>query len=267
MLQLSGLIIYPIKSLGGISLASSVVTSRGLQYDRRWMLVDEHNTFLTQREHPQMALLKTAIDKENIIIYDSANGDDTILLPLIPGSAKTLLVKVWDDVCEAQVAENHVNDWFSKKLSIQCKAVYMPDSSKRKLNTNYATGPFGINSFSDDYPLLLIGQASLNDLNSRLEIPLPMNRFRPNLVFTGGMPYQEDDIKEFVINGINFYGVKLCSRCMITCTSQETAERGKEPLKTLATYRSMNNKINFGQNVISEKEGLIHVGDTMNIIV
>ena len=267
MLQLSELIIYPIKSLGGISLASSVVSSRGLQYDRRWMLVDEHNTFLTQREQPQMALLKTAIEKGCIIIHNNANADDSIVLPLIPSSAKTLRVKVWDDYCEAQVAENKVNDWFSQKLSIPCKAVYMPDSSKRKLNTNYATGPFGINSFSDDYPLLLIGQASLNDLNGRLKIPLLMNRFRPNLVFTGGTAYQEDDIKKFAVNGINFFGVKLCSRCMITCTNQETAERGKEPLKTLATFRSINNKINFGQNVVSEREGIIHVGDTMVIIL
>ncbi len=265
MLQLSEIFIYPVKSLGGISLASAVVTSRGLQYDRRWMLVDEQNKFLTQREHPQMALLQTSIYKDAILIHQAANVADTILLPLVPSSAETILVNVWDDYCHAQPAADAINKWFSQKLSIECRAVYMPDSSKRKLDSNYETGPDGINSFSDDYPILMIGQASLDDLNSRLQNLVPMNRFRPNLVFTGGLPYQEDSMKEFKVNGIHFYGVKLCGRCMITCTNQETTEREKEPLKTLATYRSIGNKVCFGQNVICGSGGSISVGDIIEV--
>lgn len=265
MLQLSEIIIYPVKSLGGISLASAAVTSRGLQYDRRWMLVDEQNKFLTQREHPQMALLKTAIENDAIKIYHAANIADTILLPLVPAPAQTMRVNVWDDYCEAQLAADAINNWFSQKLSIECRAVYMPDSSIRKLDPNYETGPDGINSFSDDYPLLMIGQDSLDDLNSRLQNAVPMNRFRPNFVFTGGLPYQEDSMKEFRINSIHFYGVKLCGRCIITCTNQQTTERENEPLKTLATYRSMGNKVCFGQNVISGSGGRINVGDIIEV--
>lgn len=265
MLQVSQIFIYPIKSLGGISMPAAVVTSRGLQYDRRWMLVDEQNKFLTQREHPQMALLKTAIENEAILIHQASNVTDNILLPLEPAPAETIRVNVWDDYCEAQPAADTINKWFSKKLSIECKAVYMPESSKRKLNPNYEMGPDGINSFSDDYPLLMIGQASLNDLNSRLQDAVPMNRFRPNLVFTGGLPYQEDSMKEFRVNSIYFYGVKLCGRCIITCINQETTEREKEPLKTLATYRSIGNKVCFGQNVISGGGGRICVGDIIEV--
>ena len=179
MLQLSEIFIYPVKSLGGISMPSAIVTSRGLQYDRRWMLVDEQNKFLTQREHPKMALLKTAIDSHSIKIYHAANIADTILLPLVPAPSETIRVNVWDDYCEAQPAAAVINKWFSQKLSIECRAVYMPDSSKRKLDPNYETGPDGINSFSDDYPVLMIGQSALDDLNSRLQNPVPQITFCP----------------------------------------------------------------------------------------
>jgi uncharacterized protein YcbX len=141
----------------------------------------------------------------------------------------------------------------------------MPESSKRKVDPLYAITNDDITSFSDACPILLIGQASLDDLNSRLEIPLPMNRFRPNIVFKGGFPYQEDSMKQFKITKMNFYGVELCGRCAITTTNQETAERGKEPLKTLATYRTINNKVCFGQNIISIGNGSISVGDTIEL--
>jgi uncharacterized protein YcbX len=264
MLLISELNIYPVKSLGGFSVHSSLVTSRGLQYDRRWMLVDEDNKFLTQREHPQMALLKTAIQKDNIIIYHSDNAEDQLLLPLQPLPAPTVRVNVWDDHCEAQIAGDDVNEWFSHKLSFNCKAVYMPESSQRKVDPSYAISEDDITSFSDACPVLLIGQASLDDLNSHLNIPVPMNRFRPNIVFTGGSAYQEDTMIEFKINRMNFYGVELCGRCAITTTNQETAERGKEPLKTLATYRNIGNKVCFGQNIICKGEGQVNVGDKID---
>jgi uncharacterized protein YcbX len=229
------------------------------------MLVDERNNFLTQREHPEMALLKTAIEKEKILVSHAANPADKVMLPLQPLPASTVLVTVWDDPCQAQIAPDVINNWFTRQLGTVCKAVYMPENSKRKVDPSHAINDDDITSFSDACPVLIIGQASLDDLNSRLKIPLPMNRFRPNIVFSGGLPYQEDSMMAFNINQMNFYGAGLCGRCAITTTNQETAERGKEPLKTLSTYRNIGNKVCFGQNIICKGEGQIKVGDKIDL--
>ena len=141
----------------------------------------------------------------------------------------------------------------------------MPESTKRKVEEAYAFND-DITSFSDGYPILLIGQSSLDDLNSQLAEPLPMNRFRPNMVIAGGQPFEEDTMAQFSINEINFYGVKLCDRCVITTTNQETGIKGKEPLRTLAKYRMTNNKVLFGQNVLCGGEGMISVGDQIKIV-
>lgn len=260
----SGLYIYPVKSLGGISLVFSEVTSRGLQYDRRWMLVDENNKFLTQREFPHLALFKTTIENDSIIIFNAGEEADKIKLPLSLVPSFTIPVTIWEDTCRAQLASDEINEWFSRKLSMRCRAVYMPESTKRKTDPAYSITGDDITSFSDGYPILLIGQASLDDLNSRLEIPVPMNRFRPNIVFTGGRPYEEDGIQAFKINAAWFDAVKLCGRCIITSTDQDTAERGKEPLKTLATYRTINNKVCFGQNIICKGNGPVRIGDKID---
>jgi uncharacterized protein YcbX len=139
----------------------------------------------------------------------------------------------------------------------------MPDDSQRPTDPRYADN--NITSLSDGYPFMMIGQASLDELNSHLESDLPMNRFRPNMVFTGGTPYQEDTINEFIISGIHFNGVKLCARCNVTTINQDDASKGKEPLKTLARYRSKNKKIYFGQNVVHKGTGTIAVGDELSV--
>lgn len=261
MIKISGLYIYPIKSLGGIAVQESSLTSRGLKYDRRWMLVDEHNRFLTQREYPEMALLKTKIEGESISVFHRKHNADIIFLPLVPGSGNRQTVQVWDDSCEAIEAQPDINHWFSEKLGIVCKAVYMPDESLRPVDNRYAIESSDITSFSDAYPVLLISEASLDDLNQKLEIPIPMDRFRPNIVINGVGAFAEDKMKTFSINGLSFHGVKLCSRCVVTTTNQQTSERSKEPLKTLATYRTINGKVCFGQNVICDHAGTIKIGD------
>ena len=112
----------------------------------------------------------------------------------------------------------------------------------------------------------MIGQSSLDDLNSRLEFPVPMNRFRPNLVFTGGQPYEEDSWKLLTIGNNKFAGVKPCSRCVLTTVDQNTGEKGKEPLATLAKYRQHENKIYFGQNLLSIDHHTIHEGDEIKLL-
>ena len=241
------------------------LTDRGLEHDRRWMLVDENNQFLTQRDFPRMALLKTAIKESKLIVFEKGQGEDSLILDIDPSFGEFLKVDVWGDNCEAQHISTTADFWFSRKLNRNVKLVYMPASSRRQVDKAYALQD-DITSFSDGYPVLLIGQSSLDDLNSRLDEPVPMNRFRPNIVFSGGMPYQEDEMKHFKVNDLEFFGVKPCGRCVITTINQDSATAGKEPLSTLSKYRAVNNTVNFGQNILHKGDGRIHVGDEIRLI-
>jgi uncharacterized protein YcbX len=263
MLVVSQLFIYPIKSLGGIALTTAQLTDRGLQHDRRWMLVDENNRFLSQREHAQMALFKIEVLAEALKVTYTTDGT-TINIPFIPQKKDLLEVTIWDDTCTGQLVSDAVDAWFTVKLGIPARLVYMPDETLRAADPRYTTQGT-IASFADAYPALLIGQASLDDLNSRLLEKVPMNRFRPNIVFAGGEPYSEDQMNHIIINGVDMYGVKLCARCVMTTIDQETIAKGKEPLKTLARYRRKGAKILFGQNLAFNSTGVISVGDELTL--
>ena len=265
MYTISQLLIYPIKSLGGFAVNSAQLTDRGLQYDRRWMLVDKNNNFLTQREHPIMCMLQTIIENDELVIFHKNNIEDKIAVPLHPTATTTIMVTVWDDECAAQYISEQADHWFTQKLSMDCRLVYMPETEKRLVEEDYAHNE-EITAFSDGYPLMMIGQASLDDLNSRLPEPLLMDRFRPNIVFTGGSPFDEDTMEHLLINDINLYGVKLSSRCVLTTINQTNAQKSKEPLKTLAGYRQKNNKIYFGQNLLFKQTGEMAIGDIINVI-
>ena len=264
MLHISHLHIYPVKSLGGIELTSVQLTDRGFEHDRRWMLVDERGGFLTQRNFPAMALLRTSIAYGQLIISDQEGDADALLLDLNPSGAATLKVDIWGDVCDAVHVSVAADQWFSERLKRNVRLVYMPDDSLRKVDVDYALHD-EITSFTDGYPILIIGQSSLDDLNSRLTSPVHMNRFRPNIVFTGGRPYQEDEMTHFQISGVDFFGVKPCGRCVVTTIDQETAIGGKEPLSTLASYRTAGSKVNFGQNILHKGSGMLSVGDELVI--
>lgn len=212
MLKVSELYIYPIKSLGGMAVSEASVTPTGFEHDRRWMLVDENCRFISQREAPQMALLQVAIENEGLGITNKTIGVTTT----IPFTAigEQVMVTIWDDTCLGRYVSIEADEWFTRILGIKCRLVYMPDETRRQVEQPYAP-PGAITSFSDAYPFMMIGQASLDDLNSRLTEKLPINSFRPNIVFTGGQPYEEDRLGHFIIGDINFYGVKLCARCNI----------------------------------------------------
>ncbi|PJJ79114.1 MOSC domain-containing protein [Mucilaginibacter auburnensis] len=262
MLTISQLYIYPIKSLAGIKLDTVEVTDRGFKHDRRWMLVDENNRFLSQREIAVMALIKSRITDHYLEV---TYKDSSIKIPLTPVKQEFITVLVWDDTCNAQLVDDDIDKWFSGVLGLNCRLVYMPDESLRNTDPQYTPEGY-ITSFADAYPFLMIGQASLNDLNSRLTQPIPMNRFRPNIVFKCAEPYQEDLINEFTINNIRFNGVKLCARCNIPTIDQDTAIAAKEPSKTMAGYRLKNKKIYFGQNLIHTGSGVISVGDELKVL-
>jgi len=265
MLAISHLYIYPVKSLGGIEVQSAEVHDRGLQYDRRWMITDLRNHCMTQRDVANMALFSTSIEGDQIVITHKNSPSEKLVLPASIQDGNPVSVTIWNDRCQALEAPPEFNQWISAHLGILCKLVYMPRTEHRRVNPKYAIGE-EITSFSDAYPILTIGQASLDELNSRLEKPLPMNRFRPNIVFTGGHPFEEDEMAEFDIGNIRFYGVKLCDRCVVTTINQETTEKGKEPLKTLSGYRLKDNNVYFGQNLLHRGSGSIRVGDPITII-
>jgi uncharacterized protein len=264
MLTINELFIYPVKSLGGISVPSVSINERGILYDRYWMLVDDNDQFISQRELPTLALLQPSFTNDGILVKHKQNHS-SFLISYLTESNDIINVQIWSDRCKALHVSNEADKWFSDILSFSCKLVYMPGDMKRKVDTRYAKNN-ELTSFTDGFPLLLIGQSSLDDLNSRLTENLPMNRFRPNMVFTGGEPFEEDVLEHFKISEINFYGVKLCARCVIITTNQDTAERAKEPLKTLATYRTRGNNIYFGQNLLYRGKGIIQVGDEIEVI-
>ncbi len=265
MLTVSELFIYPVKSLGGIPVARALLTDRGFEHDRRWMLVDASNRFMTQREWHSMALLQVEIKENGLHIYHKQRPAEGIDIPFLPSIDEKAQVRVWDDTCEARYVCHSADAWLSAMLHTPCRLVYMPDHSRRLVDGRYALHK-EITSLSDGYPVLMIGQASLDDLNGRMARPLPINRFRPNIVFSGGHPYEEDTMAHYTMNGIHFYAVKPCARCVMTTIGQEDAVAAKEPLKTLAGYRSRDNKIYFGQNILYAGNGLVRVGDRIEVI-
>jgi uncharacterized protein YcbX len=264
MLTLSEINIYPVKSLGGISLNSSEVEERGLKYDRRWVLVDETNTFFTQRDFPEMALIKVSIEKDGLTIQHKIKRIRKIFVPFEFEHSKKDKVIIWNDTVIGEFYSSEIDKWFSDIIGVKCHLVKMPESTKRIVDEIYAENK--IVSFADGYPFLIIGQASLDDLNSRMGVSLPMNRFRTNFVFTGGKPFEEDNWKKFKIGSMNFEAVKPCARCVITTTDQDTAERFKEPLLTLSMFRKIDNKVMFGMNLVCESIGKVSVGDKITLL-
>lgn len=266
---LSEINIYPIKSLKGISLTEAKIERRGLEFDRRWMLVDDKNKFLTQREFPKMATIEVQIAENNLRV--SQNGNK-LEIPFVPNGVETARVKVWSSKCSARIYDDSINEWFSGVLETKCKLVLMPEETRRKVNYFYAVHKDDHVSFADAYPFLLIGENSLADLNSRLKDDLPMNRFRPNFVVKDSESFAEDGWKKIRIGASVFHIVKPCARCVITTIDQTTGEKNKkEPLKTLAKFRipkrSVKKKIMFGQNLIVENEGdFLRVGDNIEVL-
>ncbi|HEX8287142.1 MAG TPA: MOSC N-terminal beta barrel domain-containing protein [Pyrinomonadaceae bacterium] len=263
---LSEINIYPVKSLKGTSLNSSLIEDRGLQHDRRWLLVDEKRQFLTQREFPQMAKFCAIVEDDSLNFSFEENN---LKVALNANSEKTETVKIWSSSVKAKYYNDQVNDWFSEQLQTKCSLVVMPEESKRIVNPIYAVRKFEDTvSFADGYPFLLIGENSLTDLNEKLVNVLPMNRFRPNFVVSDTEAFAEDAWKKIKIGATVFHVVKSCDRCSMTTIDQETGEKdGAEPLKTLSNYRKKNGKVLFGRYLIAENVGeTVKVGDKVEIL-
>ncbi len=262
---LSELWCHPVKSLRGHSLQRATIDRLGVADDRRWMLVDESDCFLTQRQQPRMALLTPEVREDGLLLR-RADGDP-LLAPLDP-EGERLRVRIWDDECEADRVSDDADAWLSDFLGQAVRLVRIRDDSERQVDLNYAR-PGDLAAFSDGFPLLLISQASLDDLNLRIGgEPLPMRRFRPNLVVRGCEPYAEDRWKRIRIGDIELRVVKPCSRCVIPTIDPETAEKhpDKEPMRTLLSYRRRDNKVYFGQNLLHDNEGELELGMPVEIL-
>ncbi len=269
-MQITGLYTYPVKGLAGVSLSAANLESRGLAYDRRWMLVDEESVFISQREVPQMALLQPEITASELVLHAAHLVIEPLHIPLKEKtSSSQIQVQIWDDICTAQEVSQTANKWLSKVLGVACKLVYMPDASIRPLNAKYGLEGEMV-GFADSCPLLVVGEASLADLNERLEQPVSMDRFRPNIVFSGGQPYEEESWKSFQIGEVNLRGIRSCARCQVITIDQQSAKVGAEPLRTLSTYRRQGNKVLFGLHASLAQAGensstLLRVGDGISI--
>jgi uncharacterized protein YcbX len=262
--HLSGLFIYPIKACGGISLEHADVVERGLAFDRRYMLVDRTGTFVTQREVSKLALTTVALDGQNLVV--SAPGAQDLAVPreLSPSAGgERLTYQVWQDFGSG-LGHAEGSRWFSEFLNDEVRLVFMPEAERRAVNPKRARAG-DIVSFADGYPLLLISEASLADLNQRLEAPLEMRRFRPNLVISGCEPYAEDGFSELQIGAVRFRGVKRCDRCVVTTIDPRTGAKSKEPLRTLSHYRLEDGKVWFGMNLIHDGSGTLRLGDAVMV--
>ena len=267
-LALTGLYLYPVKSLGGYAVAEADVTARGLRHDRRWLLVDERNRFLTQRQHPELALLVVAPAYNGFLLSHRQRPELlSLFIPFEAQPDRTLFVTVWDDILWAWRGAVEADEWLSEALDRTCRLVYMSDMVRRDVEPDL--NPEGqLVSFADGYPFLLAGEAALADLNTRLAEPVLMNRFRPNLVFGGGEAYEDDTWEQFRIGDVPFRAVRGCGRCVLTTIDQQTAQKNPlgDPLRTLATYRKAENSTLFGQNVTGPGHGRLRVGDAVTVL-
>jgi hypothetical protein len=262
---LTSLTLYPLKSGAGLPLTHATVEPLGIQHDRRWMAVRPDGTFMTGRELP--ALVRVRAVPTPTGLHLSAPGMPDLEVPLPPADAPRLDVRVWNDTCSAARAHAEADRWLSTYLGQPAALVYVDARMERPVDPRYAA-PGDRVGFADGYPLLLISEASLADLNRRLPHPVPMARFRPNLVVGDCEAFAEDGWKRLRIGLVELALVKPCDRCVFTTVDPETAriDAQQEPLRTLATYRRTDKKLLFGQNVVVRRPGTIRVGDVVELL-
>lgn len=264
--------IYPVKSLPGIRVPSAEVLSKGLRFDRRWMLVDMQGQFITQRKLPAMSQFNLELHDGQLHIHrrgDSTSAIELTLEPVLPEHGAFVSCVIWDDKVSAIELNPDHGKWFSHALGIPCRLVYFPEENPRPVDPDYL--PSGASSqvhhvsLADGHPILLTNSASLDDLNGRLNKPVTMERFRPNLVISGLAPFAEDDLRRFTVGSCTFEAVKRCARCNLITVDPQTGNVGDEPLRTLSTYRKNGNKVYFGADCIPLQESTIHEGNEITV--
>ncbi len=264
-MELASIHIYPLKSGAGLSLSSVTLDDLGLANDRRFMIVRPDGRFLTQREHPRLALVRTALEgdgDEAVLRLQGTTG--ALCVPLSPSGGAAMTVMIWGDEVVAEQVSAEADAWVRGELGVDARLVHVPPSTVRPVDPAYAEG--ARTGFADGFPLLLVSEASLEDLNGRLARPVPMDRFRPNVVVRGSPAFAEDGWSELRIGEVRLRIVKPCARCVIVTTDQATAARDPEPLTVLASYRRRGHGVIFGQNVVHLSRGTLRVGDRVELV-
>ncbi len=280
--SVSQLVVYPVKSMAGVPLSEATLGPEGFRFDRAWMVVDENDRFLTQRQHPEMALVRAVPDDEGITL--TLPDGTAMYVPRLGGGTPgagvttdgpadsdspvviTRSVTVWNDTVRAVDQGDEVARWLSRFLGRSVRLVALSDHHPRRLGPSYPSPP-GIHvSFADSSPLHLVGEASLFDLNRRLSRPVTMDRFRPNVVVSGADAYEEDRWARIRIGEVELIVVKDCLRCQMVNVDQKGGVKEIDPLETLGTYRSAPKGIRFGQKVVHSGYGTVRVGDTVDVL-
>lgn len=254
---LADICVYPVKALRGVHLRRAVVAPQGLVDDRRWVIVDRDGQFVSQRTHPALARVAAQVSPNGLVL---TAPDQPQLAVAYPTGEDRAMIRVWRDEVSAAVAAPTADRWLTHVLGESCRLVWMDAACRRPLTG--AEGASGSVSFADGYPCLLANEASLADLNERLATPVPMDRFRANLVVSGTHAFAEDDWTRLTIGEVVLRAAGPCARCTVTTVDQVSGHRtGPEPLRTLATYRQSEKGVLFGLNLVVERPGVVQVGD------
>jgi len=260
-MRITALHIYPIKGMGGISLSTCKLEEKGFEHDRRWMLITPDGTFISQRTHEALVHCKLSIDEKVLTV--NFRGSE-LQIPINAISEEILEVSVFEFTMKAQVVGKKYDDWFSEKIGTAVRLVKATEVMNRRKELKKGPAETAV-SFADGYPYLIAGTASLAQLNSKLDEPILMNRFRANIIVETTTPHEEDSWDIVNIGAQKMQVIKSCARCEVVTINQESGQRGKEPLKTLATYRKVEQKVIFGANAIALSQGNISVGDHIQI--
>lgn len=263
-ITIASLIYYPIKACRGFEVDSAEVERMGLQSDRRMMVVTPDGGFLTQREFPRLALVSPRLG--NGILELSAPDHESIQIG-VQTTGTPVSVDVWKSTGVQAIDQGEeAAQWLSDWLGSSVRLVHIADGYQRRVNETYAIREDDHTGFADGYPILLTSEEGLQDLNARLETPVPMNRFRPNVVVRGCAPFAEDSWNRIRAGDVEMAVVKPCARCVVTTIDKETLEKSKEPLKTLGRYRKHTLGAIFGQNVIPLNEGRLRLGMQVEVL-
>lgn len=262
--RVAALFRYPLKSAAGVSCRQVELDCFGVRDDRRWMMIDPAGAPVTQREAPRLALLRARNSPEGLHL-EWGDGEARTTVERPGRGAPRVPVRIWGDALQLPIADEAANAWLATQLGLEARLAWMPDDVDRPVNPRYAKHD-DRTSLTDGYPLHIIGSGSMADLNDRLERPVGVERFRPNIYVEGPPAFDEDSWENVRIGGSNLRVVKPCARCAVTTVDPATGARGKEPLRTLSAYRKREGGVMFGQNALHEGTGTLRVGDSVDVL-
>ena len=260
-IKIESLHIYPLKSAKGISLTEMKVVKTGPQYDREWMLVDKNNNFITQRTHSQLCKIEQKISADRLFFTDDLNNEFSV--PLERTDSEVISIRIFGKETEAEIVSPEANQWFSNFFQQEVRLVRSPEKPSRYTSGNH--GPQREILFPDGYPLLLTTHETLAELNGKLSTPVRMDQFRPNIVVSGAAANDEEKWVDFNLGSIEFSSVKACTRCKVITVNQSSGESDKEVMQTLKSYRTKDDQVIFGRNLIHHGEGQLKLDDELKL--